>query len=70
MIFTNSDARAHDIWGGFDHNNRECPEIDVAGFLVPGQSRNTADFGAPATCAFHDHTNIGVPAFQGRIIIQ
>jgi hypothetical protein len=70
VTFVNGDTRVHDIWGGIDHEHRACPEIDVAGFLVPGQSRDTGVFASPGTCDFHDHTNLGNPAYQGRIIIR
>lgn len=70
VLFVNSDSRAHELWGGPDHNNRNCPEVDVAGFLVPGQSRASGVFTVAQTCEFHDHTNLGNPAYQGRIIVQ
>jgi hypothetical protein len=56
--------------GGPDHTRLDCPEVDVVGFLVPGQSRETAVFTTPRTCEFHDHNNLGNPAFQGRIIVR
>ncbi len=70
MTFVNSDTRPHDMLGGPDHTRRDCPEVDVIGFLVPGQSRETMTFTNAQTCEFHDHTNLGNPAFQGRIIVQ
>jgi hypothetical protein len=70
VVFMNADTRVHDIWGGIDHEHRECPEVDIAGFLVAGQSRETGTFTTAQTCNFHDHTNLGNPAFQGRIVIR
>jgi hypothetical protein len=70
VSFVNSDTRSHELWGGVDHDHRDCPEVDVAGFLVPGQSRETGVFTSPRTCDFHDHTNYGNPAYQGRIIVR
>jgi hypothetical protein len=70
VLFVNNDARSHELWGGPDHNQRDCPEVDVAGFLVAGQRKESGAFTRPQTCHFHDHTNYGNPAFEGRILVQ
>ena len=70
VLFVNNDRLAHEIWSGVDHESRDCPEVEVVGFLVAGQSRDTASFANAKTCRFHDHTNIGNPAYQGRIFVQ
>lgn len=70
VTFVNNDTRAHDVTGGIDPNNPDCPEIIQAGFLAPGQRRDTGVFTTARTCEYHDHAMLGVPAFQGRIIIR
>lgn len=70
VTFTNVDNRPHDFSGGPDPSHPECPEIDQAGFVAAGQSRDTGVFTTARTCQYHDHTFIGVPAFQGRIVIE
>ena len=70
VTFVNNDVRAHDVVGGVDPANPECPEILQAGFLTAGQRRDTGVFTAPRTCNYHDHTALGVAAFAGRIIIR
>ena len=70
VTFRNLDARAHDFSGGPDPATPECPEIDQAGFVASGQSRQTGVFTVTRTCRFHDHAYLGVPAFTGRIVIQ
>ena len=70
VTFVNNDTRPHDVVGGVDPNNPDCPEIALAGFLSPGQRGDTGVFRAARTCQYHDHTALGVPAFQGRIIIR
>jgi len=70
VTFRNLDMRAHDFSGGPDPAQPECPEIDQAGFVAPGQSRQTAVFTAAGTCRYHDHAYLGVAAFSGRIVIQ
>ena len=47
-----------------------CPEVDVAGFVALGQSRQPAVFATARTCLHHDHTYLGVAAFIGRIVIE
>ncbi len=70
VIFVNSDRVSYDVSSGLDHNSRECPEIDAVGFLVAGQSRETSVFEQAKTCRFHEHANIGVAAYQGRIVVR
>ena len=70
VLFINNDVRSHDVVGGVDPAHPDCPEILQAGFLTPGQSRETGVFTSARTCEYHDHTALGVPAFQGRIIIR
>lgn len=70
VTFVNADTRPHDFSGGPEPSQPECPEIDAAGFIVPGQSRQTGAFTSPQTCRYHDHAYIGVPAFEGRIIVR
>jgi plastocyanin len=70
VTFVNSDRLGHEISSGIDHNVRECPEVDVIGFLGPGQSRGTGTFDQPKTCRFHDHAKVGIAAYQGRIVVQ
>jgi plastocyanin len=70
VTFVNTDTRPHDMLGGPDHTRLDCPEVDVVGFIVPGQSRDTGIFTVARVCEFHDHNNVGNPAFQGRIIVR
>ena len=70
VTFTNADSRPHDMLGGPDHTRLDCSEVDVVGFLVAGQSRETRVFETARTCEFHDHNNVGNPAFQGRIFVR
>jgi hypothetical protein len=48
----------------------ECPEINQAGFLAPGQQRQTGNLNNPRTCGFHDHNQPSNAALTGSIIIQ
>jgi plastocyanin len=70
VTFVNNDNRAHDVVGGIDPNHPDCPEIAQAGFLAPGQRGETGVFATARTCEYHDHTALGSPGFQGRIVIR
>jgi hypothetical protein len=69
VTFINNDVQPHDIQGGPDPANPDCREIDAVGFLVPGQSRQTAPLPVARTCDYHDHQN-HAPIFTGRIVIR
>jgi plastocyanin len=66
----NDDTRPHDLMGGLEPLRPECPEITSAGFLTPGQSREAGPFTTARVCRFHSHAHVGIPAFQGTIVIQ
>jgi hypothetical protein len=68
VLFVNNDMFSHDIAGGPDPSRPDCPEINEAGFLAPGQSRQTAPLTGPRTCEFHDHAHFA--HVFGRIVIQ
>ncbi|MGH9385040.1 MAG: hypothetical protein ACRD2N_12215 [Vicinamibacterales bacterium] len=70
VMFVNNDTRNHDLVGRIDPAHPNCPEIVIAGFLTPGQRRETGVFTSARTCDYHDHTALGVPAFSGRIVIR
>ena len=71
VTFVNNDNVPHDIQGGPDPEHRDCPEIDVVGFLTPGQSRQTSPLMTARTCEYHDHTvHDEHHGFGGRIVIR
>jgi plastocyanin len=71
VTFVNSDDLPHDIQGGPDPEHHDCPEIDIVGFLTPGQRRQTEAFTAARTCEYHDHSDPDVHhGFVGRIVIR
>lgn len=56
VTFVNNDNIPHDIQGGPDPEHRDCSEIDIVGFLTPGQSRQRSPLTSERTCEYHDHT--------------
>jgi len=70
LTFVNNDVETHDVLSDPPHIHTDCPEMNTAGFLVPGQSRTTDPLNRIMTCGFHDHTHEGDPAFAGKVIIE
>ena len=70
LTFINSDNDPHDMLSGPLGLHNDCPEINLAGFLVPGQSRATDPLTHLTPCEFHDHTREGNPAFGGRVTAE
>jgi plastocyanin len=69
VTFVNSDSRAHDMSSDPHPTHEDCPAIDQAGFLSPGQSRTTGNLNVVRTCGFHDHNEPGNAGLQGRITV-
>jgi plastocyanin len=69
VTFVNNDRIPHDMAGGHDPQHPDCPEIDVVGFLAPGQERATAAFPRARTCEYHDHS-FHSPIMNGMIVIR
>ena len=69
VTFVNNDSRPHDIAGGPDPTTPDCREIDAVGFLMPGQSRQTAPLPVARTCDYHDHNDHGA-LFTGQLVIR
>jgi plastocyanin len=70
VTFVNQDVRIHDMLSDPLHVHNECPAMNYAGFLTPGQSRETAPFEQARTCGFHDHTQEDNLAYRGTIVIH
>jgi plastocyanin len=69
VTFVNNDIVPHDMAGGPDPAHPDCPEIDVVGFLTPGQQRATGAFTVARTCEYHDHS-FHSAIMTGRIVIR
>ncbi len=70
VTFVNSDTRSHNMSSDPHPEHSDCPEINQAGLLQPGQSRETGNLNAVRTCGFHDHDQPGNNSLRGRIIIR
>ena len=69
VTFVNNDSRAHDMASDPHPTHEDCPPIDQAGFLSPGQSRTTGNLNTVRSCGFHDHNLPSSTGLQGRITI-
>ena len=70
LTFVNSDTETHDVLSDPFGAHNDCPELNTAGFLVPGQARATTPLTVLRTCGFHDHSNEGNAAFGGKVTIE
>lgn len=68
--FINNDTRAHNMSSDPHPDHTDCPEINQAGFLLPGQQRDTGNLVLAETCGFHDHDNPGNVNLRGSITIR
>jgi hypothetical protein len=67
LTFINSDNDPHDVLSSPFGLHNDCPEINIAGYLVPGQSRATDPITHLTPCGFHDHNHEGNPAYGGTV---
>lgn len=70
VLFVNSHSRAHDMSSDPHPDHTDCPAINAAGFLRPGESRETGNLVVVRTCGFHDHDDPANAGLRGRIIIR
>ena len=69
VVFINADEVDHDMSSDQHPSHLDCPAINQAGYLRPGESRETGNFVRAETCGFHDHLNAGSAKLTGRIIV-
>jgi len=70
VTFVNNDTRNHEMDSDPHPEHTDCPEINQAGFIAPGQSRQTGNLVTVRRCGFHDHQNFENTALRGSITIQ
>jgi len=70
VTFVNNDTRNHEMDSDPHPEHTDCPEINQAGFIAPGQSRQTGNLVTARRCGFHDHQNFENTALRGSITIQ
>ena len=68
--FVNNDAVAHEMTSDPHPAHTQCPEINSAGLVLGGQSKETAVFSAVKTCGYHDHNDSDNPRWSGTILVR
>ena len=69
VVFVNTDDVDHDMSSDKHPTHLDCPAINQAGFLRPGESRESGNFVRAETCAFHDHLNPDKSSMRGMIVV-
>ena len=69
VAFINNDGINHEMSSDEHPTHVECPTINQAGFLTPGEIRETGNFVRPETCTFHDHLNSTDTRLWGTIAV-
>ncbi len=70
VLFINRDSRRHDMASDPHPEHDLCPEINAAGLLQPGDSRETGNLVTVRTCTYHDHENPSNASLKGRIVVR
>ena len=70
VTFVNNDTRNHEMDSDPHPEHTDCPEINQAGFIAPGQSRQTGNLVTVRRCGFHDHQAPDNAALKGTITVQ
>jgi plastocyanin len=70
VLFTNNHTRRHDMASDPHPDHDDCPAINQAGGLNPGQSKETGNLVQVRTCGFHDHDDADNAALKGRIVVR
>ena len=70
VTFVNRHSSPHDMTSDPHPTHTGCPEINQAGNVLPGQSRETAPLLVARRCGFHDHGEPDNPRLQGSITVR
>ena len=70
LTFVNADVQSHDIMSDPFHIHTDCPEINVVGFMTPGQTKSTEPLNTIKSCGFHDHDHEGNDAWHGTVTVE
>jgi len=70
VLFVNNHSRRHDMSSDPHPEHDDCTEINQAGGLAPGQSKETGNLVQIRTCGFHDHDQPNNAELKGRIVVR
>ena len=69
VAFVNNDSQNHEMDSDPHPQHDQCPEINLVGFITPGQTKQTGALNTVRTCGYHDHGNPDARSLQGNIVI-
>ena len=69
VTFVNNDNRSHDMTSDPHPTHTQCPPVNAASNISPGQTKLTNALSA-GTCGFHDHGDPANVNLQGTITIR
>ena len=69
VLFLNNDSVVHEMSSDPHSGHFDCPEINQAGNINPGQSKETDNFVTQKTCTYHDHLDALNLGLLGTIVI-
>ena len=67
--FVNNDSVNRQINSNPFPAHDDCPPVNQAALLTPGQSKMTGVLSLAGTCGFHEHLTEGAAAFLGTILV-
>jgi plastocyanin len=70
VTFVNNDARPHNMTSDPHPDHTDCPALNQAGLLAPGQRRETGNLVEVRTCGYHDHDNDQDNRWKGRLVVR
>ena len=70
VAFVNNHTRRHDMASDPHPEHDDCPEINQAGGLAAGQTKETGNLVQVRTCGFHDHDDPSNGGLKGRIVVR
>lgn len=70
VTFVNNDNRSHDMTSDPHPTHTQCPAINAAGTIAPGQTKLTNALSTVTSCGFHDHGDPENVNLQGTIAIK
>jgi plastocyanin len=70
VTFVNNHNRGHEMSSDPHPEHTDCPEVNQAGNVQPGQTRQTGNLNTVRTCGFHDHNEPDNANLRGTITIR
>ena len=70
VTFVNMHDRLHDMASDPHPGHNECPPMNAAGNLQPGQTKRTNAFTVARSCRYHDHLDEQNAGLRGTVTVR